>query len=103
MMPPAFPGFDQNDPMAAMMALQGMGIPQMPGMPPMPMPPGIPGQPQPQPDQMPAKSSERCPFYETQGICYLGATCPYQHDTPSKEDGECSACIDLLIKELTRM
>lgn len=84
-MPSAFPGFDQNDPMAAMMALQGMGFPQMPGMPPMPMPPRVSGQ-QPQPDQM-GKSSERCPFYETQGICYLGATCPYQHETvPTKED-----------------
>ncbi|KAL5364526.1 hypothetical protein BJX96DRAFT_136214 [Aspergillus floccosus] len=84
-MPPNFPPFDQNDPMAAMMALQGMGFPQMPGMPPMPMPPGGAGQPQ---DQMP-KSSERCPFYETQGICYLGAACPYQHDLApgaSKED-----------------
>lgn len=85
-MPSAFPGFDQNDPMAAMMALQGMGFPQMPGMPPMPMPPAVPGQ-QPQPDQM-EKSSERCPFYETQGICYLGATCPYQHDTASKKEDE---------------
>lgn len=73
MMPPAFPPFDQNDPMGAMMAIQGMGFPQMPGMPPMPMPPGQ------QPDQMGAKSGERCPFYETQGICYLGSTCPYQH------------------------
>ncbi|KAE8150060.1 hypothetical protein BDV25DRAFT_155103 [Aspergillus avenaceus] len=85
-MPPAFPSFDQNDPMAAMMALQNMGFPQMPGMPPMPMPaPGGPGQPQ---DPMVPKSSERCPFWETQGICYLGAACPYQHDTPgiSKED-----------------
>ncbi|KAL4961933.1 CCCH zinc finger and RRM domain protein [Aspergillus stella-maris] len=84
-MPPGFPGFDQNDPMAAMMAMQSMGFPQMPGMPPMPMPPG--GQ---QPDQM-AKSSEKCPFYETQGICYLGAACPYSHDTvpgASKDDDE---------------
>lgn len=72
-MPPAFPPFNQNDPMGAMMAFQGMGFPQMPGMPPMPMPPGQ------QPDQMGAKSGERCPFYETQGICYLGSTCPYQH------------------------
>ena len=85
-MPPAFPGFDQNDPMAAMMALQGMGFPQMPGMPPMPMAPGAPGAPGQQQPQVP-KSSERCPFYETQGICYLGNTCPYQHDTP-REDGE---------------
>ncbi|KAA8644122.1 hypothetical protein EYZ11_006551 [Aspergillus tanneri] len=85
-MPPAFPAFDQNDPMAAMIALQGMGFPQMPGMPPIPMPPGAPGQ---QPEQMVPKTSERCPFYETQGICYLGAACPYQHDSMpgiSKED-----------------
>ncbi|KAL2811030.1 hypothetical protein BJX63DRAFT_433720 [Aspergillus granulosus] len=79
-MPPAFPGFDPNDPMATMMALQSMGFPQMPGMPPMPMPTGggAPGQ---QGDQMGGKSTEKCPFYETQGICYLGAACPYQHDT----------------------
>lgn len=92
-MPPAFPGMDQNDPMAAMMALQSMGFPQMPGMPPMPMPPGVPGQ-QPPPDQMGAKSSERCPFYETQGICYLGATCPYQHENMPKEDGEFWVLLD---------
>lgn len=87
-MPPSFPGFDQNDPMAAMMALQSMGFPQMPGMPPMPMAAqGAAGQSQ---EQMMAKSSERCPFYETQGICYLGAACPYQHDTGpgAKEDGK---------------
>ncbi|PYH49220.1 CCCH zinc finger and RRM domain protein [Aspergillus saccharolyticus JOP 1030-1] len=77
-MPPTFPPFDQNDPMATMMALQSMGFPQMPGMPPMPMPPVGAGQ---QPGEMVPKSSERCPFYETQGICYLGTTCPYQHDT----------------------
>ncbi|KAI9044147.1 CCCH zinc finger and RRM domain protein [Aspergillus affinis] len=86
-MPPSFPPFDENNPMAAMMAMQSMGFPQMPGMPPMPMPPtGGPGQP---PDQMMPKTSERCPFYETQGICYLGAACPYQHDAipgASKED-----------------
>ncbi|KAL2825207.1 hypothetical protein BDW59DRAFT_161922 [Aspergillus cavernicola] len=87
-MPPAFPGFDQNDPMAAMMAMQSMGFPQMPGMPPMPMPPAGAVVTQ-QPDQMGPKSTERCPFYETQGICYLGAACPYQHDMvpgASKDD-----------------
>ncbi|KAL3439329.1 hypothetical protein BDV09DRAFT_190900 [Aspergillus tetrazonus] len=86
-MPPSFPGFDQNDPMATMLALQSMGFPQMPGMPPMPMPPG--GGPGQQPDQMGPKSTEKCPFYETQGICYLGGACPYQHDTvagASKDD-----------------
>ncbi|KAL5332656.1 hypothetical protein BJX70DRAFT_383540, partial [Aspergillus crustosus] len=75
-MPPTFPGFDQNDPMAAMMAFQNMGFPQMPGMPPMPMPPGGGGPGQ----QAGPKSTEKCPFYETQGICYLGDACPYQHD-----------------------
>ncbi|OJJ47230.1 hypothetical protein ASPZODRAFT_151756 [Penicilliopsis zonata CBS 506.65] len=77
-MPPGFPPFDQNDPMAAMMALQSMGFPQMPGMPPLPMPPAAGGPPL--PDQMTGKSSQRCPFYETQGICYLGAACPYTHE-----------------------
>ncbi|KAL4974790.1 hypothetical protein BDW66DRAFT_167541 [Aspergillus desertorum] len=86
-MPPSFSGFDQNDPVATMMALQSMGFPQMPGMPPMPMPPG--GGPSQQPDQVGPKSTEKCPFYETQGICYLGGACPYQHDTvmgSSKDD-----------------
>jgi hypothetical protein len=84
-MPPGFPGFDQNDPMAAMMALQSMGFPQMPGLPPMPVP-GQPGADQ-------AKSNEPCPFYETNGICYMGAACPYKHGqgpvtVPSGNDGE---------------
>ncbi|KAJ5616695.1 hypothetical protein N7537_001809 [Penicillium hordei] len=74
-MMPGFPPFDPNDPMAAMMAMQSMGFPQMPGMP-MPGMPGPPGQPG--ADQIP-QSSQRCPFYDTQGICYLGNTCPYQH------------------------
>lgn len=101
-MPPTFSSFDQNDPMAAMMALQSMGFPQMPGMPPMPMPApgGGAGQPQ---DPMAPKSSERCPFWDTQGICYLGAACPYQHDTPgiSKEDGRTNTLTDLPLVLLT--
>ncbi|KAJ5899257.1 hypothetical protein N7495_004001 [Penicillium taxi] len=76
------PGFPPNDPMAAMMAMQGMGFPQMPGMPPMPVMPGAPGQPVMEPTGQP------CPFYETQGICYLGTACPYQHgEAGSKNDG----------------
>lgn len=74
-MPPGFPGFDQNDPMAAMMAIQGMGFPQMPGLPPMPVPGQQAG------DQ--TKSNEPCPFYETNGICYMGAACPYKHGQES--------------------
>ncbi|KAI2794718.1 hypothetical protein POX_a01319 [Penicillium oxalicum] len=73
-----FPYFDPNDPMAAAMMMQGMGFPQMPGMP-MPGMPGMPGAPgQPDAGQM-GSINQRCPFYDTQGICYLGAACPYQH------------------------
>lgn len=75
-----------------MMALQSMGFPPMPGMPPMPIPSGgAQGQAQAQLDQG-GKVAQRCPFYETQGICYLGATCPYQHGPEAgmgsaKQDG----------------
>lgn len=82
-----FPQFDPNDPMAAMMAMQGMqgmGFPQMQGMP-MPGMPGAPGQPD--ADQIP-KSNQRCPFYDTQGICYLGNTCPYQHGEVGAANGD---------------
>lgn len=84
-----FPQFDPNDPMAAammMQGMQGMGFPQMPGMP-MPGMPGIPGAPgQPGAGQM-GSINQRCPFYDTQGICYLGATCPYQHgETGSQKE-----------------
>ena len=92
-MMPGFPPFDPNDPMAAMMAMQsmqGMGFPPMPGMP-MPGMPGPPGQPG--ADQIP-KSNQRCPFYDTQGICYLGNTCPYQHgEGVSKDDGKSNSFI----------
>lgn len=86
MMPGFQPPFDQNDPMAAMMAMQGMGYPQMPGMPPMP---GMPGPGQPGSEQF---KDQRCPFYETQGICYLGAACPYQHGEAATKDGK-RACL----------
>jgi hypothetical protein len=86
-MMPGFPQFDPNDPMAAMMAMQGMpgmGFPQMQGMP----MPGMPGAPdQPGADQIP-KSNQRCPFYDTQGICYLGDTCPYQHGDLGGSNGD---------------
>jgi hypothetical protein len=90
-MPQGFPAFDQNDPMAAMLALQSMGFPQMPGLPPLP----IPGQPLPG-DQ--SKSSQPCPFYETNGICYMGAGCPYKHGEdsvviPPKDDGSVASLI----------
>lgn len=88
-MPQGFPGFDQNDPMAAMLALQSMGFPQMPGLA-LPIP-GVAGQPQ-AGDQA-AKSDQPCPFYETNGICYMGAACPYKHGqdpvvVPPKDDGK---------------
>ena len=67
MPPTTFPPFNQNDPI--MMAMQGLGFPQMPAMPPLPIPDGQPGE----------KITQRCPFYDMQGICYLGTACPYQH------------------------
>lgn len=73
-----FPSFDPNDPMAAammMQGMQGMGFPQIPGMP----LPGLPGIPNAPGESGAGKINQRCPFYDTQGICYLGATCPYQH------------------------
>ena len=89
-MMPGFTPFDQNDPMAAMMAMQQMGFPQMAGMPPIPGMPGAPGQP-----GMGDMSNQRCPFYETQGICYLGAACPYQHgDMEPKTEGKILPCHD---------
>ncbi|KAJ5225944.1 hypothetical protein N7468_007169 [Penicillium chermesinum] len=65
-----FPPFDPSDPMAAMMmqSMQGMGFPGMPGMPPIAGQPGS--------EQM---AGQPCPFYEQQGICYLGGACPYAH------------------------
>ncbi|KAJ9203646.1 hypothetical protein DTO164E3_276 [Paecilomyces variotii] len=78
-MPAGFPPFDPNDPMGAMLALQNMGFPPMPGMPPLPQQQG----------NLAGKSTERCPLYDTQGICYLGATCPYQHGdsvVPPRDD-----------------
>lgn len=77
-MMPGFPQFDQNDPMAAMM-MQGMGFPPMAGMPPMA---GQPGSEQ--------FAGQPCPFYEQQGICYLGNACPYSHGDGSKADGKIS-------------
>lgn len=80
-MMPGFTPFDPNDPMAAMMAMQGMGFGQMPGMPPMPGMPGAPGQPS--AEEM---ASQPCPLYENQGICYLGAGCPYKHGDPGSSN-----------------
>lgn len=86
---PGFPPFDPNDPMAAMMAMQGMGFPQMPGMPPMPGMPGGPGQP-----SSAEMANQPCPLYENQGICYLGAACPYKHGDPgSQNDGMCGLLV----------
>jgi hypothetical protein len=63
--------------------MQGMGFPQMPGMP----MPGMPGQP-----GMEHLANQRCPFYDTQGICYLGTACPYKHgDAGGKNDGKSSS------------
>ncbi|KAL1963148.1 hypothetical protein VTN77DRAFT_8691 [Rasamsonia byssochlamydoides] len=90
-MPQGFPTFNQNDPMAAMLALQSMGFPQMPGLPPLPIPGAAGMSGQQNPSDQSGKSDQPCPFYETNGICYMGAACPYKHGqdpvvVPPKDD-----------------
>lgn len=92
-LPPTFPNmpmpaglpFDTNDPMAAIMAMQAMGLPPLPGM------PTLPGAPSPNgPHQFGGQASaafaepgrrERCRDYDTQGYCARGDSCPYEHGT----------------------
>lgn len=78
-MPPGFPNFDQNNPMTAMLALQNVGFPQLPGFPPLPIPPPTGPPRHLKQNSQSMQNNQPCPVYETQGICYLGAACPYQH------------------------
>jgi RNA-binding protein 26 len=78
------PPLDPNNPMAALLAMQAMGIP-FPGMPPYPQaasPVGQAGSPiggfPP-----PAKRNQRCRDYDTKGFCARGNTCIYEHGTDS--------------------
>ena len=74
--PNAMP-FDPNDPIAAMLALQAMGLPQMPGLPPFPLP-GAPNGHSPF-AKTGNNARELCRDYKTQGFCTRGDSCPYFH------------------------
>ena len=83
-LPPPPPGASFDDPMAAIMAMQAMGLPPLPGMPalppsgsPPPVPPygqGLPG------TQAKNKINARCRDYDTKGICTRGVNCPFIHE-----------------------
>ena len=77
--------FDTNDPMAAIMAMQAMGLPPLPGMPALPQTssrnthPHFKGQSS--YVSAAAGLKERCRDYDTQGFCARGDSCPYEHGT----------------------
>ena len=70
--------------MAAIMAMQAMGLPPLPGMPPFPSstsPPPVPQYGQGSPGQsVKNKINSRCRDYDTKGICTRGANCPFIHE-----------------------
>lgn len=94
--------FDPNDPIAAMITMQAMGLPPFPGMPSLPQPispnsldhfgaqhahlPELQNQ---------SKINVRCRDYDTKGYCTRGSSCPFEHGNdhmvaPS-QDGMCPA------------
>jgi RNA-binding protein 26 len=77
--PPGMPPFDPNNPMAAFLAMQAMGIP-LPGMPPLPQA-SSPGSRGPPPG-MPQKK-QRCRDYDQKGFCARGNTCMFEHGQDS--------------------
>ena len=86
--PPQGLPFDNNDPFAAIMAMQAMGLPPLPGQPQLPQAgspnvyPPIGGQSSPSLDMMRRSNiRERCRDYDTQGYCTRGDACPYEHGT----------------------
>ena len=64
--------FDPNDPMAAMIALQalGMPLPPVPGTGPPGFVPPVAGK---------TKIDARCRDYDIKGICERGIACPFNH------------------------
>lgn len=85
---PMPPPFDPNDPLAAIIAMQAMGLPSLPGMLPLPQTgspsiyPKFGGQspsslhgPQRKPER------ERCRDYDEKFYCERGDACPYEHGT----------------------
>jgi RNA-binding protein 26 len=81
--PPGMPPFDPNNPMAALLAMQAMGMP-LPGMPPY-QPAGSPGAQAGSPISgfPPPMKRQRCRDYDTKGFCARGNTCIYEHGTDS--------------------
>lgn len=79
-MPPPPPG-NFDDPMAAIMAMQAMGLPPLPGMPPFPStsPPPLSQYGQGSPNQPKNKINAPCRDFETKGICHRGNHCPFVH------------------------
>lgn len=70
--PGALPLFDPNNPMAALLAMQALGVPMppMPGFPQAGSPVGAPFQPAKRP---------RCNDYDQKGFCAKGNTCQFEH------------------------
>lgn len=98
---PMPPPFDANDPLAAILAMQAMGLPPLPGMPPLPqagspnMYPQFGGQNL-SPSHGPPRNTlrERCRDYDEKFYCERGDACPYEHGTDrlvaSGQDGRSS-------------
>ena len=83
-LPPQGLPFDPNDPMAAIMAMQAMGLPPLPGVPPLPQSSSPNGHPQFGGQASPILRNvrrDRCRDYDTQGYCARGDACPYEHGT----------------------
>jgi len=81
--PPGMPPLDPNNPMAALLAMQAIGMP-FPGMPPYPQagsPVGQVGSPI--SGFPPPVKRQRCRDYDTKGLCARGNTCIYEHGTDS--------------------
>ena len=71
--PPGMPPFDLNNPVAAMLAMQALGIP-VPGIPQAvsPVGRGPPGPPM-------TQKKQRCRDYDIKGFCARGNTCMFEH------------------------
>ena len=96
--------FDANDPMAAMIAIQAMGLPPLPGMPQLPQLVSPNGNHQfggPTLSSLNGSSlKERCKDYDVQGYCARGDSCPYEHGTdrliaPSQDGRDQSTLTEL--------
>ena len=82
------PLFDPNDPIAAIAAMQAMGLPPMHGMAPLQQVGSQNGLPPlrgqgPLSTELPIENNvkDRCRDYDMQGFCVRGDACPYVHGT----------------------